>query len=101
MGYLGSFIPVLIGYFLLRQDQPNAPRPFKLPEFMKWVALALAAFYFAIWSYGGIVYSKMGHAEVYYWAGWAVLLCYLPLYWYRVYIEDKRMPATVQVQPSA
>ncbi len=101
VGYTASFIPVLIGYFLLRQDQPNAPRPFKLPEFMKWVALALAAFYFAIWSYGGIVYSKMGHAEVYYWAGWAVLLCYLPLYWYRVYIEDKRMPATVQVQPSA
>jgi amino acid transporter len=90
VGYTASFIPVLIGYFLLRQDKPNARRPFKLPEFMKWVALAMAAFYFVIWSYGGIVYSQIGKAEIYYFAGWAVLLCYLPLYWYRVYVEDKR-----------
>ena len=28
-----------------------------------------------------------------YWLGWATLLAYLPLYWYRVYVEDKRSPA--------
>jgi amino acid transporter len=92
VGYTASFLPVLVGYFLLRQDKPDARRPFRLPEFMKWVALAMAAFYFVIWSYGGLVYSRIGNAEVYYFAGWAVVLCYLPFYWYRRYVEDRRAP---------
>ena len=43
-----SFLPVLVGYYLLRKHKPNLRRPFTLPEFMKYVALALAAFYFVI-----------------------------------------------------
>jgi amino acid transporter len=90
VGYTASFLPVLVGYFLLRQDKPDMRRPFKLPEYMKWVALLLAAFYFIIWLYGGVIYSKIGNAEIYYFLGWAVLFAYLPLYWYRVYVEDRR-----------
>jgi amino acid transporter len=90
VGYTASFIPVLIGYFLLRQDQPNTPRPFKLPEFMKYVALAMAAFYFIIWSYGGYIYSVIGGAQLYYILGWVVLFAYLPFYWYRTYVENPR-----------
>jgi amino acid transporter len=93
VGYTASFIPVLVGYFILRQDKPHLHRPFRLPEFMKWVALAMAAFYFVIWLYGGLVYSKIGSAQIYYWLGWAVLLCYLPFYWYRRYVEDPRYAA--------
>ena len=40
VGYTVSFVPVLIGYYLLREDKPHLRRPFKLPEFMKYVALA-------------------------------------------------------------
>ncbi len=57
VGYLASFIPVLIGYYLLRKHRPNVRRPFKLPEWMKYVALALAAFYAVIYFYGGPVYA--------------------------------------------
>jgi amino acid transporter len=89
VGYTVSFVPVLIGYYLLRNDKPNLRRPFKLPEFMKYVALGLAAFYFIIWLYGGLVYSNLGNAQIYYWAGWVVLLLYLPFYWYRTYVEEK------------
>jgi hypothetical protein len=32
VGYLASFIPVLVGYYLLRKERPNLRRPFKLPE---------------------------------------------------------------------
>jgi amino acid transporter len=96
VGYLASFLPVLVGYFLLRKYRPNVRRPFRLPEFMKYVALAIAAFYAIIYFYGGPVYaacscSLAGHSTlVYYFIGWGVLLAYLPLYWYRKRVENKR-----------
>jgi amino acid transporter len=94
VGYLASFIPVLIGYFILRTDRPNVRRPFKLPGFMKWVALAIAAIYAVIYFYGGPLYASCGCNAAgtktlpYYFIGWGVLLLYLPLYWYRKYRED-------------
>ena len=59
VGYLASFVPVLVGYYLLRKDRPNVRRPFKLPEWMKYLALALAAFYTFIYFYGGITYATV------------------------------------------
>jgi amino acid transporter len=100
VGYTASFIPVLIGYYLLRRYRPDMRRPFKLPEFMKYVALGMAVFYFVIWLYGGIYYSKIGNTLVYYLAGWGVLAAYLPLYWYRVKVEDKRMAAVEAPAPA-
>ena len=90
VGYLASFIPVLVGYYLLRKYKPNARRPVRLPEFFKYVALGMAVFYFVIWLYGGIEYSIIGNTLIYYLLGWAVLVAYLPLYWYRARVEDKR-----------
>ncbi len=60
------------------------------------VALALAVFYAIIYFYGGPVYascacSLAGHNTlVYYFIGIATLASYLPLYWYRKRVEDKR-----------
>jgi amino acid transporter len=96
VGYLASFIPVLVGYYLLRKHRPNVRRPFRLPEWMKYVALGLAAFYAVIYFYGGPVYaacscSLAGKSTlVYYFIGIGTLLSYLPLYWYRKRVEDKR-----------
>lgn len=92
VGYTFSFLPVLVGYYLLRKYKPNARRPVKLPEFMKYVALGLAAFYAFIWLYGGIYFAKIGNTETYYFLGWAVAFAYLPLYLYRTRVEDKRHP---------
>lgn len=65
---------------------------------MKYVALGLAALYFIIWLYGGIVYTGLPNAalggantRIYFFLGWVTLLSYLPLYWYRTAVEDKRM----------
>jgi amino acid transporter len=107
VGYLASFIPVLVGYFLLRRMRPNLRRPFKLPGWMKWVALAIALFYAVIYFYGGPVYASCACNAAgtktlpYYFIGWGVLLAYLPLYWYRKRIEDKRAPAGDAVSPPA
>lgn len=91
VGYTFSFLPVLVGYYLLRNDRPNARRPFRLPEGFKWLALALAALFGFIWLYGGIAYSTIFNTEIYYFLGWAVLFAYLPLYLYRTRIEDPRV----------
>jgi amino acid transporter len=104
IGYLGSFIPVLIGYYLLRQAHPDWRRPVRLPEFMKYVALAMAVVYFVIWSYGGYMYSEIGHTTLYYWIGWGTAASYLLFYWYRRYVEDpreERDAAQLQSAPAA
>jgi amino acid transporter len=89
VGYLGSFVPVLIAYYLLRKDRPNVHRPFRLPEYFKHIALALAALYFFVWLCGGIIYSYIGGQAIYYFLGIAATFMYLPLYWYRKW-EDAR-----------
>jgi amino acid transporter len=106
VGYLFSFIPVLIGYYLLRQWRPNVRRPYKLPEWMKYAALGLAFLFAVIYIWGGPVYasctcSQAGKSTLpYYFIGIAVLLSYAPLWWYRKYIEDKRA-APPAAQPVA
>ncbi|MEA2322662.1 MAG: hypothetical protein QOD81_2512 [Solirubrobacteraceae bacterium] len=90
VGYTGSFLTVLVGYYLLRKYRPNVNRPFRLPEFFKYIALAMAVLYAFIWLYGGISYARIGNTEVYYFLGWAVALMYIPFYLYRTRIEDKR-----------
>jgi amino acid transporter len=98
VGYLASFIPVLIGYYILRRDRPNVRRPFRLPEWMKYVALAMALLYVVIYFYGGPVYasctcSQAGKSTLpYYFIGIATLLTYIPLYYYRKNYQDKRHP---------
>jgi amino acid transporter len=100
VGYLASFLPVLVGYFLLRKYRPNVRRPFKLPEFFKYVALVIAAIYAIIYFYGGPVYAacKCSLAAKstlpYYFIGIAVVLCYFPLYLYRKRVEDPRSAST-------
>jgi amino acid transporter len=106
VGYLASFIPVLVGYYLLRKYRPNLRRPFKLPEWMKYGALGMAALYAVIYFYGGPVYascscSQAGRSTLpYYFIGIATVLAYLPLYWYRKYVEDKRHPPTEELVAS-
>jgi amino acid transporter len=97
VGYLASFLPVLVGYYLLRRDRPNLRRPFRLPEWMKYAALGLAAFYAVIYFYGGPVYASCPcslagrNTLVYYFIGLGTLASYLPLYWYRKRVEDRKM----------
>lgn len=89
VGYLFSFIPVLIGYYLLRRHRSNVRRPFRLPEWMKYVALAVAGLYAVIYVWGGPVYADCScnaagqKTLVYYFIGLVVLASYYPLYRWR------------------
>jgi len=101
VGYLGSFIPVLIGYYLLRRFRPDMGRPVRMPGFFKYIALAMAALYFVIWSYGGYEYARIGNTRIYYFIGWLVALSYVFFYWYRVYIEDPKYGEASSEPPPA
>src|ERR687886_1768749 len=98
VGYTGSFLSVLVGYYLLRKYRPNVTRPFRLPEFFKYIALGMAVLFAVIWLYGGISYARIGNTEVYYFLGWAVALTYIPFYLYRTRVEDKRVAEAAQRQ---
>jgi amino acid transporter len=98
VGYLASFVPVLIGYYLLRKYRPNLRRPFKLPEWMKYVALVIAAMFAVIYFWGGPTYascscSQAGRSTLtYYFIGIGVLLAYLPLYYWRKWGDRNAEP---------
>jgi amino acid transporter len=107
VGYLAAFIPVLIGYYLLRRDRPNIRRPFKLPEWMKYVALLIAGMYTAIYFWGGPVYASCKCSEagkstlVYYFIGIGTLLSYVFFYWYRKWDDRRRGEAVATVPEGA
>jgi amino acid transporter len=52
-GYLFSCSLALLGYFLYRHFRPDEPRPYRLPTFVKWIALVIFAFWVVVYFYGG------------------------------------------------
>jgi len=96
VGYLFSFLPVLLGYYMLRKYRPEARRPFRLPEWFKYVALVLLGLYAFIYFYGGPIYAACDcslagkDTLIYYIIGIATLFVYVPLYLYRTRVEDRK-----------
>ena len=75
MGYLLAVSSVLFGYHKLRNERPELPRPFRLPNWMKYVATALGVFLISICVYGGVQWGAQ------YWdLGLLVVLMYIPQY---------------------
>jgi amino acid transporter len=93
VGYVGSFVPVLLGYYFLRKWRPEIHRPYKLPEWMKYVALFIAALYFIVWSVGipacAIKGCQPGGGKMFV-IGVIIVLLYFPLNWWRR-VEDRRL----------
>jgi amino acid transporter len=96
VGYVGSFVPVLLGYYFLRRWRPEILRPYRLPEFMKYVAVALALIYFIVWAVGipacAIKGCQLGGGKMFL-IGVFLVLCYFPLYWWRK-AEDRKHGTT-------
>jgi amino acid transporter len=111
VGYLSSFLPVLLGYFLLRRWQPLAHRPVRLPWFFQYLALILFAGYLYIWLVGGPLFASyplfnssgksIGDATIYYILGIVFLLSYIPLYWYRRWDDKRRGTTALESEPAS
>ncbi|HET7870367.1 MAG TPA: APC family permease [Actinomycetota bacterium] len=86
VGYVGSFVPVLLGYYFLRKWRPEIHRPYRLPEWMKYVAVAVAALYFFVWAVGipacAIKGCQPGGGKMFL-IGVFIVLLYFPLYLWR------------------
>jgi amino acid transporter len=96
VGYVGSFIPVLLGYYFLRRWRPEVFRPFRLPEWMKYGAIALAILYAIVWLIGipacAIEGCQLGGGKMFL-IGVIVVLLYFPLNWWRK-AEDRKLGTT-------
>jgi amino acid transporter len=100
MGYLLSVSLALIGYFLYRHYHPGLKRPVRMPEFMKYIALALGVFFLFVWVYGGYFASDIAVAAGKRWLfflGLGIVILYVPLYAYRRYVEDPKDATAKQV----
>lgn len=104
VGYVFSFIPVLIGYYFLRRWRGEVHRPYRLPEWMKYVALLVAAFYAIAWGWGIPACSLHGCAVgsgnelPEFFLGWLVLLLWFPLWWWRKW-RDRRHHGDASADP--
>jgi amino acid transporter len=88
VGYLLCVGLALIGYFLYRHNHPELPRPFRLPGFVRFLALALGVIVLFIWAYGGyyaadIVVPGDPPRRWLFFLGLGILSLYVPLYLYR------------------
>jgi amino acid transporter len=102
VGYVGSFVPVLLGYYFLRKWRPEIHRPYRLPEWMKYVAFGLAILYFIVWAVGipacAIKGCQAGGGKMFL-IGLILVLCYFPLYWWRQ-AEDRKHGSTEHKVPA-
>ena len=95
MGYLVAISLAFLGYFVHRHVHPELERPYRLPQAMKWLALALGLFIAVLWGFGGwnapavVVGSK---DESLFFLGLVIIAAYLPLYFWRSW-QDKRSGA--------
>jgi hypothetical protein len=74
--------------------RPDADRPYRLPTFMKWIALAIFVFWAVVWAYGGwnaprIVVSADSGPGLFL-MGIAIMLIYIPLHQMRRMSDRKK-----------
>jgi amino acid transporter len=92
MGYLLSVSLALIGYFFYRQWHPQLERPVKMPGALRYLALAIGAFFLFVWIYGGYYASDIAVAagkRWLYFLGLGIIMLYVPLYSYRRFTDGR------------
>jgi amino acid transporter len=102
-GYLLSCAGALAGYFVYRHLRPDEHRPFRLPTWCKWLALAIFVFWMAIYFFGGWNSPKIvvgpGQGPGLYLLGLLIVALYAPLYWWRAW-QDRRLAASTRLAPA-
>jgi amino acid transporter len=103
IGYLFACGMGFFSYFVHRQTWTSVERPFRLPGFMRWIALAIGIFCAVLWFFGGwnsplIVLGTPSHSL--FLLGVVVLAAYFPLHLWRRY-SDRRIASRTPTMAAA
>ncbi|MDY0388240.1 MAG: APC family permease [Methanolobus sp.] len=85
VGYFGTVILANISFVLLRRNKPDAERLYRAPEYFVYVMALLAVINFIIVSVGSLEWGLLRTA-----IGVSLLFSYVPLYYYRKKVQDKK-----------
>ena len=93
IGYLFACMMGFFAYFVHRQTRPSIERPYRLPGFMRWVALAVGIvcavlLIFGGWNSASVVLGTTDHAL--FLLGVLVLAAYVPLHLWRRFTDRRR-----------
>jgi amino acid transporter len=103
IGYLFACMMGFFAYFAHRQAWKSVERPFRLPGYMRWLALAIGIFCAVLWVFGGwnspsVVVGTPSHSL--FLLGVAVLAAYAPMHLWRRF-SDRRAQSAPAVVPAA
>ena len=100
VGYLIVWLLLLPAFVILRRTQPNALRTFKLPNFFVPLAIVITLFNAFIFFVGGLQWDAAPISTVNFFGhtfnllvipvGSAIMLLFVPFYFYRRLVQDKR-----------
>src|SRR5215510_15306750 len=106
--YMPSLTLAIRRYFVFRQLRTDVERPFRLPTYAKWIALAIfivwtVIYFWGGWNSPGVVVGP-GQGPGLYLLGLLIVALYAPLYWWRKWRDGKlaaagRLPG--QAAPAA
>lgn len=92
IGYFVATIIALIGFFLLRKDQPQTPRSFRVPRFMLPIAAVIIVINTATLAVGFLYPEAGGYGgPVEQLTGIVIILSSLALYGYRKLVQERRL----------
>ena len=88
VGYLGIVPIVQFSYYWLRKKEPDRVRTFPIPGYFMYVALVLM-----VWNFTIVIAGSYFYGLVNFLTGITIFLTSIPLYYYRVKVQDKQVPA--------
>lgn len=93
IGYLFACMMGFFAYFVHRQTRPEIQRPYRLPGFMRWVALAIGVLCLVLLTFGGwnsplVVLGTPSHSLFF--LGVLVMAAYVPLHAWRRFSDRRR-----------
>jgi amino acid transporter len=93
IGYLFACMMGFFAYFVHRQTRPSIERPYRLPGFMRWVALVVGIvcavlLIFGGWNSASVVLGTTDHTL--FLLGVLVLAAYVPLHLWRRFTDRRR-----------